>query len=347
MTGGNGIGEALSAAIDALEAAGVESPRLDAELLLAEATGLDRAALIAHPETPLEGPAARRFAETVRRRLRREPVAYILGRRWFRNLELRCDRRALIPRPETELLVEVALELGDGIAARRDEGKAPQGETGGAQGREGEGAPGRVVSVLDVGTGTGAIALAIADERPGWRVTATDTSPEALSLARENAEACGLAGRVEFIQGTLPPQAGTAAVTVAGDSHAASPEAAPFDVIAANLPYIRDADWPTLPPEIRDFEPRSALTAGEDGLDAIRALIAAVADRWGASPTEPGGAHTAAGWPEGGGLLPAIALELAPNQAEITSNLLREAGWRSTETRPDLAGHPRVVLARP
>lgn len=309
------VGEALGAAVDALRAGGVEDPRLDAELLLADATGRDRAALIAHPETQLEGAAARRFAEMVRRRVRREPVAYILGRRWFRNLELRCDRRALIPRPETELLVELGLELGDKLAARRGERAVP-GEAEDREVRRGAPAParsgeGRAVSLLDIGTGTGAIALAIADERPDWHVTATDTSPQALALARENAELHGLADRVTLIEGTLPPKSDP-----------------PPDIVLANLPYVRDDEWPGLAPEIRDFEPRSALTAGENGLDAIREVVAAIASRWQSA-------------------LPLIALELAPDQAEPTATLLQDAGWQSTETRRDLAGRDRVVIGHP
>jgi release factor glutamine methyltransferase len=168
------IREALSASVDALRAAGVEDPRLDAELLLAEATGWERARLVAEPETAIPPGAARRFAEMVRRRLRREPVAYILGRRGFRHLELAVDPRVLIPRPETELLVELALEL-------------------------------RPRTVLDVGTGSGAIALAIAAELPQAEVSATDTSSGALAVAAANAERLGLTERVELREGSLPP----------------------------------------------------------------------------------------------------------------------------------------------
>ncbi len=167
------IREAMHAAVDAMRAAGVEQARLDAELLLAEAMGVERAALVADPGAEVSPAAARLFGEMVRRRLRREPVAYILGRKGFRKIELAVDGRVLIPRPETELLVEVALE------------REP-------------------ASVLDVGTGSGAIALAIADELPGCEVTATDTSARALEVARANAERLGLAERVALPRGHDP-----------------------------------------------------------------------------------------------------------------------------------------------
>jgi release factor glutamine methyltransferase len=167
------VRQALDAATDALRAVGVEDPRLDAEVMLAEATGRDRAMLAVGPGTDVPPPAARLFGEMVRRRLRREPVAYIVGRKGFRNIELAVDRRVLVPRPETELLVEIALE------------RAP-------------------ATVLDVGTGSGAIALAIADEMPNCAVTATDTSAAALALARANAERLGLADRVRFLAGSVP-----------------------------------------------------------------------------------------------------------------------------------------------
>jgi release factor glutamine methyltransferase len=264
------VREALAAATDALGAAGVETPRLDAELLLAEATGWDRARLAADPEAPIDPAAGRRFGEMVRRRWRREPVAYILGRKGFRNLELAVDHRALIPRPETELLVDVALEL-------------------------------RPRTVLDVGTGCGAVALAIADEIPGAEVTATDASPAALDLARENARRLDLDGRVGFVPGTLPP-------------------GGRFDLVVANLPYVREDEWEGLAPEITVHEPREALVAGADGLNAIRALLA-----------EP---------PPCG----AIALEVGRGQGEAVCGLVAGAGFPSVETRRDLAGIERVVV---
>jgi release factor glutamine methyltransferase len=275
--------QALGAATDALRASGVESPRLDAEVLLAEAIGCDRAALAVDPEVP--APAARRFGEMVRRRLRREPVAYIVGRKGFRRIELAVDRRVLVPRPETELLVEVALE------------------------RE----PARV---LDVGTGSGAIALAIADELPGCEVTATDTSSAALEVARGNAERLELTDRVRFLSGTVP------------EGEAAGLDRC-FDLILANLPYIAEPDWPSLPPEVRKWEPREALLAGPDGLDAIRALLG---ERGRAFSRYAGKRATA------------LALEVGEGQAAAVGELLREAGFGSIEVRRDLAGIERVVV---
>lgn len=265
------VRDALAAAGDALAAAGVGEPRLDAELLLAEAMGTGRAALVAEPAAEVAPPAARVFGETVRRRLRREPIAYILGRKGFRRIELAVDRRVLVPRPETELLVEVALE-------RR---------------------PGRV---LDLGTGSGAIALAVADELPGCEILATDTSPGALEVARANAERLGLGERVELREGSVP----------AGER---------FDLLLANLPYVAERDWSGLQPEVTEWEPREALLAGADGLDAYRALF--------------------------GGALPAatVAVEVGEGQAQAVAELARGAGFERAEVRRDLAGIERVVVA--
>jgi release factor glutamine methyltransferase len=276
------VREALGAAVDGLAAAGVEDPRLDAELLLGEAVGCGRAALMADPGAEVPAPAARVFGEMVRRRLRREPVAYILGSKGFRNIELAVDQRVLIPRPETELLVEVAVER-------------------------------RPARVLDVGTGSGAIALAVADELPGCEAVATDTSPGALEVARANADRLGLAGRVRFVAGTLPE----------GES---------FDLVLANLPYVAETDWPTLQPEVTQWEPREALLAGEDGLDAYRALI----PECGRAFASMGGKNSAA--PS------AVAVEVGDGQALAVAELLRGAGFESIEVRKDLAGIERVVV---
>jgi len=279
------VREALGASVDALAAMGIEDPRLDAEVLLAEATGWDRAALVASPEAEVPPAAARLFGEMVRRRLHREPVAYIVGRKGFRRIELAVDGRVLIPRPETELLVEIALE------------RAP-------------------ATVLDIGTGSGAIALAVAEELPGSAVTATDTSPRALEMARANAERLGLVDRVRFMDGSVP----------------ADEE---FDLVLANLPYVAETDWTSLQPEVTQWEPREALLAGADGLDAIRALLRASAR---ASSRIAGTTACAAGG--------AIALEVGEGQAEAVEGLLREAGFAGIERRRDLAGIDRVVLGK-
>jgi release factor glutamine methyltransferase len=265
------VRDALGGAVDALRAAGVESPRLDAELLLGKATGWDRARLAADLDAGVPADAGRRFGEMVRRRLRREPVAYILGRKGFRNIELAVDRRVLIPRPETELLVELALEL-------------------------------RPRTVLDVGTGSGAIALAIADELPECEVVATDTSTEALEVAHANVERLGLAERVRFLEGSVP-------------------EGEAFDLTVANLPYIAESDWPSLQPEVTQWELREALLAGPDGLDAIRAVVPRVRSG-------------------------VLALEVGEGQADAVAVLLGKAGFDAIQTRPDLAGIPRVVWGR-
>jgi release factor glutamine methyltransferase len=272
------VRDALDAAVAALTAAGCSTPRLDAEVLIADAIGAGRAALHASPERPVTGAEARVIGERVRRRVAREPVAYILGRRGFRRIELAVDPRVLIPRPETELLVEVALSL-----------------PGGAR-------------VHDVGTGSGAVALALLDERPELTVTASDASPAAVELARANAARLGLP--LEVTRGRGLPAAG------------GRPAAERFDLVVANLPYVREDEWDGLAPEIREWEPREALVSGEDGLDAIRELIAGDA---------------ASGAPRG----TRVALEHAPGQAEAVRALLDGA-----DTRRDLAGRERVTIGR-
>lgn len=269
------VGEALAAAIDALAAVGVDTPRLDAEIMLAEISGHGRADLIARPELTLEPAAARTFSEAVRRRLRREPVAYILGQKGFRHIELEVDPRVLIPRPETEMLVELALET------------SPR-------------------TVLEIGTGSGAVALAVADELPGCEVVATDVSDGALAVARANAARLRLEERVQFVAGSIPPGP------------------AEFDLILANLPYVPDGD--RLAPEVAQWEPAEALFGGADGTEVIRDVLAAAA-----------GERIAA---------PAIGLEIGQGQGEAVRGLLAAAGYPETEVRPDLAGIGRVALGR-
>jgi release factor glutamine methyltransferase len=218
------VRDALDSAVIALGAAGCETPRLDAEVLLADVLGADRAALIAHPGRELEPGEARAFQDAARRRSRREPVAYIVGRRGFRRLDLEVDGRALIPRPETEHLVEAALSL-------------PQG-----------------ASVVDVGTGSGAIALALKDERPDLLLTGTDASVDALALARANGARLGI--DVQWREGDL----------------LAGVEAA--DAVVSNPPYIAVGE--RVPAEL-GFEPVGALLAGETGYEVYERLAPAAA----------------------------------------------------------------------
>jgi release factor glutamine methyltransferase len=215
------VEDALDSAIIALEAAGCDTPRLDAELLLAHALSTSRAALITASSRPLEPDEARLFMDLAARRRSREPVAYILGEKGFRRIVLQVDPRVLVPRPETEFVVEAALSLP-------------------AQSR-----------VVDVGTGSGAIALALKDERPDLWVVATDVSADALDVARGNAARLGL--DVEFLHGDL-----------------LDPLTGAVDAVLSNPPYVAAGD--RLPPDV-GFEPRGALFGGEDGLDVIRRLV--------------------------------------------------------------------------
>jgi len=219
------VRDALDSAVIAIAAAGSDTPRLDAELLLAAAMGVDRAVLIADPGRGIEPAAARAFGDAARRRVQREPVAYILGAKGFRRLELAVDARVLVPRPETEHLVEAALGLPHGAR------------------------------VADVGTGSGAVALALADERPDLHVVGTDSSPGALAVARANAARLGLA--VELLEGDL-----------------LEPVDGPLDAVVSNPPYVAAGE--RLPAEV-GHEPVEALLGGADGLDVYRRLVPATA----------------------------------------------------------------------
>jgi release factor glutamine methyltransferase len=220
-SGGASARDALGAATDALAAVGIETPRIDAEALLSGITRRSAAGLIADREARISPAESRAFSEAVRRRLRREPVAYILGSKGFRHIDLAVDRRVLVPRPETEMLVEFALAE-------------------------------QPTSVIELGTGSGAVALAIADELPECEITAGDVSPGALEVAAANAERLGLAGRVTLFEGTWP-------------------EPAAFDLLVANLPYVPDGD--PVPPDVRDWEPRQALFPGETGLECFEEVL--------------------------------------------------------------------------
>jgi release factor glutamine methyltransferase len=267
--------DALDGAITAIAASGCETPRLDAELLLAHVLGVSRERLIVDRDLVVEGPAVRAFQNAVRRRVvEREPVAYILAHRGFRRLDLAVDPRALIPRPETELLVEVGLALPHGAR------------------------------VLDVGTGSGAVALALKDERPDLLLTGSDLSDDALALARANGKRLGL--EVAWLR---------------ADLLADVPDE--FDAILSNPPYVAESERGSLAPEILRHEPLQALFSGPDGLTAIRALLDQIADR---------------------GRVAMVALEVGAGQAEEVSRLMREARFGSVRVERDLVGIERVVV---
>jgi release factor glutamine methyltransferase len=278
VTVGTPVREALDGAITAISAAGCETPRLDAELLFAHVLGVSRERLLTDRDLMVSGPDVRAVQNAVRRRaVQREPVAYITGRRAFRRLELVVDARALIPRPETELLVELALA------------SLPEG-----------------ARVLDVGTGSGAIALALADERPDLDVTGSDLSEGALALARANGERLGL--RVQWLH---------------ADLLAGAPDE--YEAILSNPPYVAESERSSLEPEIVRHEPPGALFAGADGLTVIRALLAQLAPRLRVRFT---------------------ALEHGADQAAEVTRLLRAAGFSDVRTARDLAGLPRVTAGR-
>ena len=275
---GVSVADALDSALVALNAAGVDSPRLDAELLLALALGVDREQIVMHPERELEPGGARLFRDLVRRRaVDREPLAYITGHKAFRHIELEVDARVLIPRPETELLVEVGLTLPAGTR------------------------------VHDLGTGSGAIALALKQERPDLVVSGSDASREAVSLAIANARRLEL--DVDF------------KIT---DGAAWKVPVVNVQAVLCNPPYVAECDRPTLAPELR-HEPPEALFAGEDGLDAIGMIARHVV-------------RTPARRPF------LIALEVGAGQAPAVEAMLRDAGLEQTAIKRDLAGIERVVI---
>jgi len=274
------LGDALAQATARLAEAGVESARLEAELLLARACDdCARAVLYAELDRELSEEQIAGFASNVSRREQREPLAYVLGEWGFRRLTLKTDRRALIPRPETEIVVERALTHIRDL----DEPK-----------------------VLDVGTGTGAIALAIADEVPTARVTALDVSEDALALARENLELTGVNGRVRLVEHDLTSGLG---------EH-------DYDLVVSNPPYVEPDELPTLQPEVRDWEPHIALVAAGATEKLAHAATEAL---------RPGG------W---------LVLETAAGAGERIERLLSAIGFDQVTITPDLAGRDRVAEGR-
>jgi len=292
VAGPASVGDALREAASRLREAGASrSPRLDAELLLAKVLEVARAELLREAARALTTDEAAAFEGLIRRRLAREPVAYLLGHRAFRTIDLEVTRDVLIPRPETETLVDVALEE---LRALPLAGPDPEGEP----------------LVIDVGTGSGCIALALAAEDPFVRVVATDVDPGALAVARGNAARLGLARRVEFVLSDLFHDVGER----------------PFDLVVSNPPYIPADEYVALEPNVRDYEPRLALYGGVDGLDFYRRLVPGAA-----LLLRPGGM---------------LAVEVGAGQADAVAGILEAAGaFGAVRTRDDLAGIPRVVHA--
>jgi release factor glutamine methyltransferase len=279
------IKRVLAWATDDFRRRGNKSARLDAELLLGEALGFDRIKLIVEAERPLADGELGRYRELIKRRRNGEPIAYILGRREFFALPFRVDRRVLIPRPDTEVLVETALRA---TLARHLYGR-----------------------MLDMCTGSGCVAIAFAKDRPTWRVTAVDLSPEAAALARENARRAGVVHNVGVLE---------------GDLFAPLPGGAAFELITANPPYIPSGDIAGLDADVRDFEPRLALDGGKDGLTIIRRLLDQAPHY-----LVPGGF---------------IALEVGFDQAPAVAALFEHAGLVDIARVKDLAGIERVVCGR-
>lgn len=270
----------IESLLNAAELPDSPTPRLDAELLLAHALGKSRSYLHTWPERELDAPQLERYRAALARRQAGEPVAYILGQQGFWSLELEVASHTLIPRPDTELLVETVLAL----------------------------LPATPAALLDLGTGTGAIALALASERPAWQVTGVDRVPEAVALAERNRARLKLANAGFVASHWFSALAGQR-----------------YQLIVSNPPYIAADDRHLGEGDVR-FEPSSALVAGADGLDDIRLIIA-----------------QAPGYLEAGGWL---LLEHGFDQAAAVRELLSARGFSAVESRRDLGGHERISLGR-
>ncbi len=275
--------KAWTAARDRLKATGIDTPVIDARLLLEAAAGATRADLLNDPHRPLSGEQSQTLDSYLERRERREPIAHILGRKGFWTVLLNVGPQVLTPRPDTELVVIAALERLDAAAPAR---------------------------VLDLGTGSGAILLAILAERPAARGLGVDVSEDALAVARENAANLGLAGRAALLRGDW-----TAGLEDEG-----------FDLVVSNPPYIRSGDIPSLDPEVRQYEPLAALDGGPDGLDAYRRLAPEIL-----RVLKPGGS---------------LVVEIGHDQGPEVTRLFEAAGAVDLQLRQDLGGRDRVVTAR-
>jgi release factor glutamine methyltransferase len=280
------VGSAKAWAIHELKKAKDKAPALSADLLLASVLHRDRVRILSHPEDPISEEAWAQFQDFVLRRARGEPLQYITGEKEFYGLTFRTRPGALIPRPETEILVEKAIELMQNRPPSR-------------------------TRFLDIGTGSGCIAISIAREVPAAAGCAVDISGEALEIARENAIRHGVAGRILMIR---------------SDLFGCFSRAPSFDFIFSNPPYVALRDCDSLPPEVRDYEPHLALFGGESGLDFYRALIPEAASR-----VTPGGY---------------LLLELGAGQAEAVQRLIENEKLLVTMILNDLQGIPRCLVAQ-
>ena len=279
------VGRLLTWTTDWLATKGSDSPRLDAEVLLAHVRGCQRILLYTAFDTPVADAERARFRELVKRRGDGEPVAYLVGSREFFSLPFAVSPAVLVPRPETEGLVVRAIDLCQGLDAPR---------------------------IMDVGTGSGAIAVTLAKRLPRARLVATDISAAALAVAGENARRHGVADRIEFVECDLcaDPRAG-----------------GPFDVIVSNPPYVRDDEFDALPRDVRLHEPKGALVAGPTGVEVIARLAGEAVGR-----LAPGG------W---------LLVEIGPNVADAAAAAVAAVpGLEVGATRKDLAGLPRILEAR-
>lgn len=277
------VGRLLNWTTDWLTAKGSDAPRLEAEVLLAHVRGCPRIALYTAFDTPVAEAERGRFRELVKRRGEGEPVAYLVGSREFFSLPFRVTPAVLVPRPETEGLIVRVLDLCRPQAAPK---------------------------IIDVGTGSGAIAVTLAKHLPKATLTATDISPEALAVARDNAARHGVADRIEFLECDLldHPRA-----------------VGPWDVIVSNPPYVREDEFESLPRDVRLHEPKGALVSGPSGVEVIERLAAVAAERL-----------VSGGW---------LVCEIGP-AAAAEAVLAQQAGLMAGPTIADLAGLPRIVQAR-
>ncbi len=261
---------------------GIDSPRLTIELMLAHVLNKKRLQLSLEFEHVLDEPILARLREMVKRRAAGEPLQYILGKTEFYGLEFQVDKRVLIPRPETELLVDRI------IAACKTSG---------------------ALKILDLGTGSGCIAISLAKNLPDAAITATDRSPAALELARSNAASLDVAARIQFVESDL----------------FSALRGSRFDWIVSNPPYIATVEADTLPREVRDHEPLEALFAGEDGLSVIRSMIAE------AQPFLVPGGH--------------VAIEIGAAQSDAVQKLFRDAQYQVANVVKDYQNHERLIIA--